>query len=62
MTTRGVELVGPLPSELQSYVVFTAGTSSKSKSPEAAQQLLDLLLGPVALPVIRTQGMKIVAK
>ena len=29
MTTPGVELLGPLPPELQSYVVFTGGISTK---------------------------------
>jgi molybdate transport system substrate-binding protein len=62
MTTPGVELVGPLPPELQSYVVFTAGISSKSKSAAAAEQLLQFLLGPVAAPVIKSQGMELVPK
>ena len=60
MTTPGVELVGPLPPELQSYIVFTAGISSKSKSSDAAKQLLSFLLGPVAMPVIKAQGMELV--
>jgi len=62
MTTPGVELVGPLPPELQSYVVFTAGISTKSKSSDAAKQLLSFLLGPVAVPVIKAQGMELVPK
>ena len=62
MTTPGVELVGPLPPELQSYVVFTAGISNKSKSSDAAKQLVRFLLGPVAVPVIKAQGMELVPK
>jgi molybdate transport system substrate-binding protein len=30
----GVELVGPFPSELQTYISFTAGVSSGAKEPE----------------------------
>jgi molybdate transport system substrate-binding protein len=60
ITTPGVELAGRLPTELQSYVVFTAGISSKSKSSDAAKQLLKFLLGPVAVPVIKAQGMELV--
>lgn len=62
MTTPGVELVGPLPPELQSYVVFSGGISSKSKSSDAAKQLLKFLLGPVAARVIKAQGMELVPK
>jgi len=36
LTTRGVELVGPLPPELQSYIVFTAGVSTNSRAQAAA--------------------------
>jgi molybdate transport system substrate-binding protein len=58
LTTPGVELVGPLPQEIQSYVVFTAGVSANSKVPEAAKQLMKFLTGPKAIPVIRAQGME----
>jgi molybdate transport system substrate-binding protein len=58
LTTPGVDLVGPLPSELQSYVVFTAGASASSKVPAAAAELTRFLTGPIAIPVIRAQGME----
>src|SRR5215207_10147347 len=40
LTTPGVELVGPLPPEIQSQVTFVAGISSTSATPEAARQLV----------------------
>jgi molybdate transport system substrate-binding protein len=58
LTTPGVDLVGPLPSELQSYVVFTAGISATSKVQDAAGQLMRFLTGPIAIPVITAQGME----
>ena len=58
LTTPGVELVGPLPSEIQSYVAFTAGISANSKVPEAARDLIKFLTGPIAAPVIKAQGME----
>ena len=58
LTTPGVELVGPLPPELQAYITFTAGISTASKAPDAARALMAFLTGPVALPVIRAQGME----
>jgi molybdate transport system substrate-binding protein len=58
LTTPGVDLVGPLPSELQSYVVFTAGVGATSKVPAAADHLMRFLTGPIAIPVIRAQGME----
>jgi molybdate transport system substrate-binding protein len=58
LTTRGVELVGPLPPEIQSYVTFTGGVSRNAKAPDAARQLMKALAGPTAIPVIRAQGME----
>lgn len=57
MTTAGVELVGPLPTQIQSYITFSAGVSAASREPEAARELIRFLSGPVALPVIKAQGM-----
>jgi molybdate transport system substrate-binding protein len=58
LTTPGVELVGPLPPEIQSYVAFTAGISASSRALEAARDLIKFLTGPVAAPVIKAQGME----
>ena len=58
VTTPGVELVGPLPPEIQSYVSFSAGISVNSKVPEAAAALIKFLNGPVAGTVIKSQGME----
>ena len=58
LTTPGVDLVGPLPPEIQSSVVFTAGVSANSRAPDAARQLIKFLTGPTAIPVIRAQGME----
>ncbi len=58
LTTPGVELVGPLPAEIQSYAVFTAGVSGNSKAPGAAGDLIKFLTGPTAIPVIKSQGME----
>ena len=58
LTTPGVELVGPLPPEIQSYVVFTGAIATTSRAPEAARELMKFLTGATAAPVIRAQGME----
>jgi len=57
LTTPGVELVGPLPREIQSYVVFAAGVSSRSKLPAPAMALVKFMTAPSAVRAIRAQGM-----
>jgi len=57
LTTAGVDLVGPLPPDLQSYIVFSGGVSSKSAAPDAARELIRFFKGP-AVPVIKAQGME----
>ena len=57
LTTYGVQLVGPLPSELQSYVEFVAGVSASSKARKASCDLIQYLTGPQAIAVMKSQGM-----
>ncbi len=55
---RGVELVGPLPHEIQSFTVYGAAVSQNAAEPEAAKALLTLLAGPAAAPVLQANGMQ----
>jgi molybdate transport system substrate-binding protein len=57
MTTPGVDLVGPIPHEVQSYVRWSGGVSTNSAAPETAKELLKFLTGPITLPVLKAQGM-----
>jgi molybdate transport system substrate-binding protein len=54
----GVELAGPLPSEVQVYTVFTAAVGVNSRRQEAGRRLLRFLTTPDAAAVIRAQGME----
>lgn len=58
VTTPGVELVGPIPEEVQSYIRWIGGVSANSAAPEVAKDLLSFLTSPTALPVFKAQGME----
>jgi molybdate transport system substrate-binding protein len=51
-----VTLVGWLPPELQSYIVFTGSIGTAAKQPEAAQALLSLLTSPAVIALSKSQG------
>jgi molybdate transport system substrate-binding protein len=57
-TTPGVELVGPLPAEIQFYTNFGGAVSATSKASDASRDLLKFLKGPTALQIIKAQGME----
>ena len=56
MAVRGVEVVGPLPPELQNYTVFITGVSSGSKDAAAAKALIKFLSSPATGAVFKSQG------
>lgn len=58
LPVKGVELVGPFPSDVQSYVVMTAGVSPKAKEKAGAKALVDFLMAPANLPVVKAKGME----
>jgi molybdate transport system substrate-binding protein len=57
LSVPGAELVGPLPAEIQSYIVFSGGVSAKSANPDAARELIKFFKTG-AVPTIRKQGME----
>jgi molybdate transport system substrate-binding protein len=58
LSVPGAELVGPLPVELNSYIVFTAGVSAQSPNQQAAREMIKLLKSPAAAAVIKAKGME----
>ncbi len=56
----GVELVGPMPAELQAITEFAAGigTNAKAEAVEAAKAFLKFLTSPEATKVIKATGME----
>lgn len=56
LSVPGAELVGPLPAELNKYVMFTAGISAQSPNQAAARKLLEFLKTPEATAIIKAKG------
>lgn len=57
ISVSGVDLVGPLPADLQNYVVLTAVVTPAAKDPAAAQAFVDFLRGPTAAKAMAAKGM-----
>lgn len=58
LSVPGAEVVGPIPEEIQSWIMFTAAVSAQSPNQEAARDLIKLLTGPTAIPAIKSKGME----
>jgi molybdate transport system substrate-binding protein len=52
----GAELLGPLPGEFASTILFTAGIGTNTKIPDAAKSFIQFLTGPVAGPLFSAKG------
>jgi molybdate transport system substrate-binding protein len=57
MAVPGVDVVGPLPAELQTVTIFSLGLAAEAKNVDAAKALIQFLAGPTAAPVYRTKGL-----
>ena len=53
----GTQVVGPLPGDFNSRMVFSAGIGSTCKDPAAAKMLIELLTGPTGAAVLKSKGM-----
>jgi molybdate transport system substrate-binding protein len=57
LSVPGAQLVGPIPEDIQSYIVFTAAVAANSLNQQAARDLISFLRSPAAISVIKAKGM-----
>ncbi|MBY0492818.1 MAG: substrate-binding domain-containing protein [Cyanobacteria bacterium] len=55
---KGVDLVGPLPAEVQRVSIFSAGIATKAPNPKGARALVDLVLSPAGAAVMKQTGLE----
>jgi molybdate transport system substrate-binding protein len=58
----GVELVGPLPAEIQDVTILTAAVTTTSKAPDAASALIAFLSSPSTAALLKANGFLPAAK
>jgi molybdate transport system substrate-binding protein len=58
LSVPGAEVVGPIPPDVQSYIMFTAAVSAQSPNQQAARELIKLLKAPGTIPLIKAKGME----
>ena len=58
MAVPGIDIVGPLPPEIQMVTVFSAGISAAATNVEGAKALIAFLKTPKAAAVMRSKGME----
>jgi len=58
MAVAGIDLVGPLPHELQVISTITAAVFEDARQPDAAQALLEFLATPAAALVFKAHGLE----
>ena len=57
LNVPGAELVGPLPSDVQTTIHFAGGVATKASQADAAMQLIRFLKSPAAVRLIRAKSM-----
>ncbi len=58
ISVAGIDLVGPLPGDLQATTVFSAAIMTGAKEAAAAKALVDFLRTPESAKVIKAKGME----
>ena len=58
MAVPGIDIVGPLPPDIQTMTVFSAGLSTAAKNADGARALIQFLTTPQAAAVIKSKGME----
>jgi len=53
---KGVELAGPVPADLQSYISFAGGVATNSHNADAAKALIKFVTSPAAAPTLKAKG------
>ena len=58
IAVSGIDVVGPLPADIQSATMFTAGIPTNASHPEAGRAVIDFLTTPAAKSMIKAKGLE----
>lgn len=58
MNLPGIEVLGPLPAEIQTITVFSGGISATCQTPDAARRVLEYMASPATAEIKRKHGME----
>jgi len=58
MPVAGIQIIGPLPGDLQDIIIFSAAIMASSRDTEASRSLVNFLRTPQATAVINAKGME----
>lgn len=58
MAVPGITVVGPIPKEVQKITVFSAGVTTRAKSPAAAKLLIETLSTGEARSIMKRKGLE----
>jgi molybdate transport system substrate-binding protein len=57
LTTDGLDVLGPVPAELDQALVYTSGIAREAAQAEIARAFLDFLKSPQAKAVLKARGL-----
>jgi molybdate transport system substrate-binding protein len=57
MLVAGIDIVGPLPGDLQKISLFTAAVFTAAKNPEGGAKLVSFLAAPELAPILERKGL-----
>ena len=58
LPVEGLELLGPVPAEFQSYISFAGALGTRASSRDAARAFVDCIAAPAAAPTFAEQGIE----
>lgn len=58
LPVKGVDLVGPLPAELQNVIVYAVGLSARAANADAPRELIAYLKSAQAAGIMRSKGLQ----
>jgi molybdate transport system substrate-binding protein len=58
MAVDGIDVVGPLPAEIQMVTPFVAGIPVNASHAEAGRAVIDFLITPEAKRVLKAKGLE----
>jgi molybdate transport system substrate-binding protein len=59
LSVSGIDIVGPLPGDLQAITEFAAGMPANAREPGAAKALIEFLRTPEAKAVMKSKGLDV---